>query len=230
MYSGSTRRISFLLLLPIVVFALPQIAYGSHEEKIPADKIKVFGWVHKDIPTIQIYPIMVDISEEDKQLYYGEIQYVIGLWERKMQELVPDGNWHINYFVGASAKADILLYTGWDRSGYYCKSKSPLLGTIYGDFDLSHNVETVFVTVLMGCIEKRFSNLEFELIVMHEIGHALGLGHSGNEEDVMYQHELKVRDPYVCIPNPGESCVLSWDSYLYVSNLTKRALVLLYGS
>ncbi len=223
--------LALMLLLPNVT-----TTFASESQR-------VFGYAWTHNPAVTIYPLS-GLPAEEQNKYYGWIQDAVGAWEwnLKNDSYAHNGNWHINVVVGSGVQSDIYLYVGWDRTGYYCVGDN-WRGTPWGGITAHSMNQTSLsiidstVLVLRGCRDQELNQQEFERVVMHEIGHALGLNHATKGiMDPSFDKILIKRTTaiFVCPETPQNPCTFHGDHPFtardfYVSDMTICGLRLLYG-
>jgi predicted Zn-dependent protease len=176
--------ISFFLLL--MVFFLPAVSTASGAE---AEKILDNPWSHS--------PITVYIDDKNTPVhysptYYEQIEKALEYWEE-------GGNGNLDYTpvfeIIDSKEADIRIR--WVEnlenvesapSGVAGYAKPRISGDRFIEVDIVLEVGNY-----QGKAWRQYGDTTMLTISKHELGHALGLGHSNDRRDIMYP-EYELRD------------------------------------
>ena len=114
-----------------------------------------------------------------KSAYKNYVEYAIDVW-RKADD-------RINYtIVNSKRDADISVYFIEDLGEKYNENYLGLT-----EYDLNRDKVIDYSKVQISLIkfgDEVVSDGEIKATVIHELGHALGLGHSDNEYDIMYPY------------------------------------------
>ncbi len=134
-------------------------------------------WDVNDFP-LKIYVREVS-SKYYKPVYKEYVKYALDVW-RKADD-------RINYvFVNSKRNADISIIFVENLGDKY---KDDYLGLT--EYDMGRNKTIDYSKIQISLIkfgDEIVSDGEIKATIVHEFGHALGLGHSDNEYDIMYPY------------------------------------------
>ena len=132
---------------------------------------------------IDDYPLKVYVRESSsryyKSIYKDYVSYAFDVWNKADDR--------IDYtFVNSSRNADISVIFIEDLGKKY---EENYLGLT--EYDMSRDNEIEFSKIQISLIkfkDEKVSDGEIKATIIHELGHAFGLGHSDCELDIMYPY------------------------------------------
>jgi predicted Zn-dependent protease len=134
-------------------------------------------WIPDDFP-LRVF-VRESSSDKFNKIYKDYIDYGFKVWQQ--------ADSRIKYlFVTSSDRADIIIIFEENLMNKYEENFLGLTDYELGP-DRQIEVSTVEISLLKYNDEK-LSDGEIKATIIHEIGHALGLGHSNNSSDLMYPY------------------------------------------
>lgn len=145
---------------------------------------KFIKW-NKSAVNIFIVPIVANIS--NKNFYYSEIQRAISIWNNCLRSCQIN----LQYYVAQSVEqADVVIH--WVKVGRVYEGMCKYTSLI--------NNEIKKISIDIGLPNehsgKNTTDESIFFAIMHELGHALGLGHGVVIDDLMYvPHKKNISKP-----------------------------------
>jgi predicted Zn-dependent protease len=133
--------------------------------------------------TISSFPLKIFVKESSspyyKTLYKAYVNYALNVWK------IADSR--INYsFVNSKSAADISVIFIEDLGDKY---NEDYIGLTEYDIDRSKIIDCSKIQISLTKFDDEIvSDGEIKATIIHELGHAFGLGHSKNEFDIMYPY------------------------------------------
>jgi predicted Zn-dependent protease len=146
-------------------------------------------WVPDNFP-LRIY-VEESKSDQYSTIYKDYIEYGFKIWQQADSRI----KYH---YVNSPDRADIIIIF---EENLMDKYEENFLGLTDYELGPDRQIEVSTVEIsLLKYNDEKLSDGEIKATIIHEIGHALGLGHSSNSADLMY--------PYI---DPDSSSELNYD-------------------
>jgi len=138
----------------------------------------------KSVIGIYITPITANIPQ--KEFYYSEIKRAISEWNNHLKSISAP----LFVIKSEPAEADVIIH--WVKVGIKNEGMCKYLSVI--------NNEIKKVSIDVGLYNeysgKNTTNESIFFVMMHELGHSLGLGHGVEIDDLMYvPHQKNISTP-----------------------------------
>lgn len=139
-------------------------------------------WVKSPI-NVFITPITANIP--NKNFFYSEVNRAIALWNNCLKELNVQF-----YSVQSPTNADIVIH--WVKVGRVFEGMCKYVSVINGEIKKI----SIDVGLFNEYSSKNVTNESIFSAILHELGHALGLGHGVDIDDIMFvPHQKNVQFP-----------------------------------
>lgn len=136
---------------------------------------------------INIYITSITADIPNKNFLYSEIYRGVDKWNTVLRECGIDRCFQI---VNTAQTADIIIH--WTKVGRVFEGMCKYLSVVDGSIR-KISIEIGLQNELSG---KNTSLESIFFVIMHELGHALGLGHGVEIDDVMYvPHQKNISEP-----------------------------------
>lgn len=136
---------------------------------------------------INIYVMPISANINNKEFYYSEIRRGVEKWNSVLRDCGIIRTFQLG---GAPADADIIIH--WTKVGRVFEGMCKYLSVVNGEFK-KISIEVGLANEFSG---KNTTNESIFFVIMHELGHALGLGHGIDVDDVMYvPHQKNISEP-----------------------------------
>lgn len=140
---------------------------------------------NKSVVNVLITPISAPITNKD--FYYSEIQRAISVWNKALSDIRINLQFGV---VSDPANADVIIH--WTKVGRVFEGMCKYPSIINGEFR-KISIDVGLKNDLSG---KNTTDESIFFVMMHELGHSLGLGHGIDVNDLMYvPHQKNISCP-----------------------------------
>jgi predicted Zn-dependent protease len=177
------RHFCIFQLFMICFFALVAVqgVYAQEDGEYPV--LSSTPWDHSPVT---VYIDEVNVPEHYSPTYSEQVKVAMRYWEN-------GGNGHLGYdpeFNLVDAESDADVYIMWVEN----LEKNAGAGNGVAGFTRPHEVNGKYVQVdivleagdYQGYAWRQYGDANMREVAKHELGHALGLGHSTDRRDIMY--------------------------------------------
>lgn len=145
---------------------------------------KLCQW-NKSIVNIFITPISAPIN--NKNFYYSEIERAISLWNKTLKQCCINVQFNL---ITNAAGADIVIH--WTKVGRVFEGMCKYPSIVNGEFR-KISIDIGLQNEFSG---KNTTDESIFFVIMHELGHSLGLGHGIDIDDLMFvPHQKNIVQP-----------------------------------
>lgn len=155
--------------------------YAMEDNAYPA--LTTIPWDHSPIT---VYIDNVNVPEHYSPTYKEQVEYAMAYWEK-------GGNGHLAYepefrLVDSESEADI--YIVWVENLEKDAGVENGVAGFARPYEVNGKYMRVNIVLEVGNYEgyawKQYGDANMRELAKHELGHALGLGHSNDRRDIMY--------------------------------------------
>lgn len=138
-------------------------------------------------PVVNVFITQIAAPVQCKEFYYSQVKRGIENWNAALK------NCGINLMltvVNSPAQADIVIH--WTKVGRVFEGMCKYPGIVNGEFK-KISIDIGLKNEFSG---KNTTDESIFFVIMHELGHALGLGHGVEVDDVMFvPHQKNISTP-----------------------------------
>lgn len=159
----------------------PQISQYLENSKLNG---RICKW-NKNIINIYITQITAPIS--NKNFYYSEVERAVNIWNQNLRLSGINLTFSI---IQTPNNADIIVH--WTKVGRVFEGMCKYLSIINGEF----RKISIEIGLKNELSPKNTTEDSIFFVIMHEMGHTLGLGHGVDTDDLMYvPHQKNIHNP-----------------------------------
>lgn len=138
-------------------------------------------------PVVNIFITPISAPVRDKEFYYSEVQRGVGVWNKVLKDNAVNIQFNI---IRQPAGADIVIH--WTKVGRFFEGMCKYPSVINGEFK-KISIDIGLKNEFSG---KNTTDESIFFVIMHELGHSLGLGHGVDIDDLMFvPHQKNISAP-----------------------------------